>query len=122
MLRRSRPSALLPGHAASRAVKARQWLTRSFAGRAVLTGPALKLQRAASPAVIEEMIQRRQAGASTRYPGVSYTVVPVRRSCSGATSPGVHDLRPVAPLVAGPWMHIDPPRALPDWVPCSGQA
>ena len=194
MLRRSRPSALLPGHAASRAVKARQWLTRSFAGRALLIGAAIKLvtgaagagghplpgflealdvaggvglvigaavllsrlfvaakrrllwrvrrkltlsyifigvvpalliitffvlcglllffnvssylmqsriralvdqgqflaqtaalelQRAASPAVIEEMIQRRQAGASTRYPGVSYTVVPVRRSCSG---------------------------------------
>jgi serine phosphatase RsbU (regulator of sigma subunit) len=233
MLRRSRPSALLPAHAASRSVRARQWLTRSFAGRALLIGAAIKLvtgaagagghplpgflealdvaggiglvigaavlfsrlfvaakrrllwrvrrkltlsyifigvvpalliitffvlcglllffnvssylmqsrirvlvdqgqflaqtaalelQRAASSAVIEEMIQRRQAGASTRYPGVSYTVVPVRRSCSGAPSPGVHDLRPAAPLVAGPWTHLDPPRALPDWVPCSGHA
>src|SRR3989442_13999616 len=222
MLRRSRPSAVLPGHAASRALRARQWLTRSFAGRALLIGAAIKLvtspagaggpplpgflealdvaggiglvigaavllsrlfvaakrrllwrvrrkltlsyifigvvpalliitffvlcglllffnvssylmqsriralvdqgqflaqtaalelRRAASPAAIEEMIQRRQAGASTRYPGVSYTVVPVRRSCSGATSPGVHDLRPVAPLVAGPCVHMHAARA-----------
>ena len=83
---------------------------------------ALELQRTQSPAVIEEMIQRRQAGASTRFPGVSYSVVAVDRSCGGTGWPDVTGLRPVAALMAGPWAHLDPPRALPDWVPCAGHA
>jgi sigma-B regulation protein RsbU (phosphoserine phosphatase) len=232
MLRRTRPRALLPGHAASRALRARQWLTRTFAGRALLIGAAIKLatgvagtrgrplpaflealdlaggvillvgvgivisrlfvaakrrllwrvrrkltlsyifigvvpalliimffvlcglllffnvssylmqsrirglvdqaqflaqtaalelQRAGSSAAIEDIIQRRQAGAATRSPDVSYSVVPVHRSCV-ASSTSDHGPRSVAPLAVGPWRHLEPPRTLPDWVPCSGYA
>src|SRR5438093_8390163 len=232
MLRRTRPRALLPGHAASRALRARQWLTRTFAGRALLIGAAIKLatgvagtrgrplpaflealdlaggvilligvgivisrlfvaakrrllwrvrrkltlsyifigvvpalliitffvlcglllffnvssylmqsrirglvdqaqflaqtaalelQRAGSSAAIEDIIQRRQAGAATRSPDVSYSVVPVHRSCVASSTSG-HGPRSVAPLAVGPWRHLEPPRTLPDWVPCSGYA
>jgi sigma-B regulation protein RsbU (phosphoserine phosphatase) len=58
----------------------------------------------------------RQAAAAVRYPLVSYTLVPEDRGCgdgSSASAPRV---------VAGPWSHVEAPRAIPAWVPCTGFA
>ena len=58
----------------------------------------------------------RQTAAATRYPFVSYALVPSDRACgagSSASAPAV---------VAGPWSHVEVPPAIPDWVPCTGFA
>lgn len=88
-------------------------------GRFLAQTAALELQRATSVAALEEMLERRQAGAASRYPAISYAAVPATRTC--AVTQGTSRLLALRePVVAGPWAHLDPPALLPDWVPCSG--
>jgi sigma-B regulation protein RsbU (phosphoserine phosphatase) len=58
----------------------------------------------------------RQAAAAVRYPLVSYTLVPEDRGCGDGSS------APAPRVVAGPWSHVEAPRAIPAWVPCTGFA
>jgi serine phosphatase RsbU (regulator of sigma subunit) len=91
--------------------------TRFLADTAVL-----ELQRSPGSAAFADTLQRRQAGASSRYPDASYAVVPVRGACDGqpgtTSNTSVFDM----PIVAGPWAHTPPPSSLPGWVPCAGYA
>jgi hypothetical protein len=61
-------------------------------------------------------LSRRQQSAGTRYPLISYAVVPSEKSCEGAA------VSVPAVITAGPWGHVEAPRSVPDWVPCSGFA
>ena len=83
---------------------------------------ALELQRQPATAVVEDAVERRQASASVRYPGVSYVVVPAKKACPGELRGNIRSLVIAEPIVAGPWAHLDPPTSLPAWVPCEGHA
>ena len=58
----------------------------------------------------------RQTAAATRYPLVSYALVPSDRACGAGLS------APAPAVVAGPWSHVEVPPAIPGWVPCTGFA
>ena len=59
-----------------------------------------------------------------RRPGVSYVVVPARRTCppsQGASAPAAgRAVRIVSAVTAGPWAHVSPPGDLPQWISCDG--
>ena len=83
---------------------------------------ALELQRQPATSVVQDAVERRQASASVRFPGVSYAVIPVEKTCETSTpSPG-RPLALSAPLVSGPWAHMDPPSEVPAWISCDGYA
>jgi serine phosphatase RsbU (regulator of sigma subunit) len=82
------------------------------------------LAQAAAPALasgtaaaqVTPALTTRQTAASVRYPLISYALVPTDRSCSG-------DAGDPAPTIdAGPWSHMEAPRTIPGWVPCTGFA
>ena len=73
---------------------------------------ALEIQRAGGRDVAG-ILALRQANAANEYPEVSMAVVPVSQSCGEP----VADFRMQR---AGPWTHVDPPRAVPEWIACSG--
>ncbi|HEU4690470.1 MAG TPA: SpoIIE family protein phosphatase [Vicinamibacterales bacterium] len=80
------------------------------------------LAQAAAPALasgtavtqLTPALTTRQTAASVRYPLVSYALVPTDRSCNG--EPG----DPAPKAAAGPWRHMEAPRSIPSWVPCTG--
>ena len=82
---------------------------------------ALELQRSADVSAFEETLERREAGASARYPNASYAVVPVQRTCDGNDARG-STRAPTMPITAGEWRHLPAPDSLPDWVMCEGYA
>jgi len=91
--------------------------------RFLAQGAALELERTTSRSEMEALIARRQAASALRYPGVSYAIVPAKRTCSNGTDAPRTATPPLtAAVTAGPWEHLDPPAALPDWVPCAGHA
>jgi len=73
---------------------------------------APSLGGAAADQLMNELTTRQGAAASG-YGAVSYALVPSDRCRTGSTAPV---------LAAGPWAHLDPPREIPSWVPCSGFA
>ena len=77
---------------------------------------ALELQATTIDDEVRDTIVRRHAGAIARYPQVSYALVPGMRPCAG-TSPS-----PMTSLMAGPWVQLEPPDSVPEWVPCEGFA
>ena len=84
---------------------------------------ALEIQRAGGRDV-PGILALRQANAAGQYPDVSMAVVPVNRVCGGAGTDSdfrlqTSDFRLVK---AGPWLHVDPPRAVPAWIDCRGFA
>jgi sigma-B regulation protein RsbU (phosphoserine phosphatase) len=82
---------------------------------------ALELQRSADATAFEETLERRQAGASARYPNASYAVLPVEKMCGESEARGfTPSLR--MPIQAGPWPHLSPPASLPEWITCDGYA
>jgi serine phosphatase RsbU (regulator of sigma subunit) len=84
---------------------------------------ALELQRMPASSGIDGAIERRQASAASRYPGTSYAVVPVTRTCRHAgTAAPARTLLVSQPIFAGPWAHLDPPDTVPMWVTCEGHA
>lgn len=85
---------------------------------------ALELQRAPSPAAIRTILDRRQAGLESQYPGASMALVATPPfGCSGADdatkAAAARAARP-SPVSVGRWRHLDPPRDLPAWVGCGG--
>lgn len=89
--------------------------TRFLADTAVL-----ELQRPQGGAALAETLQRRQAGASSKYPQASYALALVRRTCDGAAGAAQRPPSITAPLAAGPWSHAQPPTTLPAWIGCAG--
>jgi serine phosphatase RsbU (regulator of sigma subunit)/HAMP domain-containing protein len=85
---------------------------------------ALELQRAGSIDAAQTVLVRREASFEVQYPGVSMAVVPASASgCAGPPAIGATGRSGALPhLSAGPWMHLNPPEALPDWVTCNGFA
>ena len=81
---------------------------------------AVELQRMPAASGLQGPIERRQLGAASRYPGVSYTVLPVVRDCSGNAPAAGRTIVVDQPIVAGPWTHVEPPRTVPNWVICAG--
>src|SRR5262245_29617493 len=78
---------------------------------------AVEIQRASGLGV-EDIITRRQANSEDQYPGLSLAVLPVRRECESANAAAI--TLPVAEQTAGPWAHVDAPRNVPSWIPCTG--
>lgn len=78
---------------------------------------AVEIQRASGMG-IEDIIARRVANTEDQYPGLSLAVLPVRRECESANAAAI--TLPVAEQTAGPWAHVDAPRNVPSWVPCTG--
>jgi sigma-B regulation protein RsbU (phosphoserine phosphatase) len=72
------------------------------------------LGEATTAAQLTPGIATRQAAASGRYPLISYALVPSDSKCAGGPN------APAPTVMAGPWSHLDVPRTLPEWVPCSG--
>ena len=81
----------------------------------------LELERARSEADFANVLQRRQAAASARYPHASYAVVRTERACDAEVRAPESSAAP-AVLAAGPWAHLDAPRRLPAWMRCEGRA
>jgi sigma-B regulation protein RsbU (phosphoserine phosphatase) len=85
---------------------------------------ALEIQRAGGRDV-PGILALRMANAAGQYPDVSMAVVPANRVCGEAGGADrdfrfqTSDFRLVK---AGPWTHIDPPRAVPAWIDCRGFA
>jgi phosphoserine phosphatase RsbU/P len=83
---------------------------------------AVELQRMPAASALEGAIERRQIGAASRYPGVSYTVLPIERDCRASAPAFGRRLTVDRPLLAGPWAHVEPPAEVPPWVACAGYA
>ncbi len=83
---------------------------------------ALELQRQPVTSVVEDAVERRQASAAVRYPGVSYAVLPVTKTCETSAASVQRAFTVRERVEAGPWAHMDPPSEVPAWVPCDGYA
>src|SRR5438105_2311009 len=81
---------------------------------------ALEIQRSGGRDVAG-IAARRQANASTQFPGLSLAVVPDVRSCA-QTDPRTSAVRLPSPALqtSGPWLHVKPPTAVPAWIGCTG--
>jgi serine phosphatase RsbU (regulator of sigma subunit) len=77
---------------------------------------ALELQDAADGGG-GQILDRRLAAAATRFPAASFVVVPRTGRCGT----GELALAPYA-LAVGAWPHVEPPRVVPQWIPCTGHA
>ena len=89
---------------------------------------ALEIQRAGGRDVAG-IISRRQAIASEKSAAdISIDVLPAsgctKKSEGGSqkaeASSQTADFKPHTLATAGPWSHVDPPRAVPAWIGCSG--
>ena len=88
--------------------------------QAIASTTAIEIQRAGGRG-LASIVARRQAAVANEFPDASIAIVPFDRPCENADPsrvPMPSDLR--APIVAGPWTHVEPPRQLPTWVACSG--
>src|SRR5256886_12781257 len=80
---------------------------------------ALEIQRGGGRDVAG-ILERRQSNQDDQYPGISMAVVAAHNACrqSSRASQG-SDFKLVT---SGPWSHVDPPRAVPEWIDCEGFA
>lgn len=74
------------------------------------------LERASSSAALAEVLSRRQSDALSRYPLISFAIVPSEMACGGT------ETSVIATVTSGPWSHLDAPPPVPEWVPCAGFA
>jgi serine phosphatase RsbU (regulator of sigma subunit) len=80
---------------------------------------ATELARARSQAEIGREVEQTVRTIAMAHPGASIAVLPVQRACaSEVPDSGVVLL--TQPLRGGPWTHVPPPDALPEWIGCSG--
>ncbi len=93
--------------------------TLASQARAFASTTAVEIQRAGGRGVIS-IANRRQAAVSKDFPGASIAVVPMDRPCENTEAAAGAPAEPRAPVFAGPWAHVEPPRQLPTWVNCSG--
>jgi sigma-B regulation protein RsbU (phosphoserine phosphatase) len=75
------------------------------------------IEQASSSAALEGVLERRQAAALSRYPQISYAIVPSENVCGAGTGTSG-----IASITSGPWAHRQAPSSLPPWVPCTGFA
>jgi len=68
--------------------------------------------------IVRDALAERQAVAASRYPGISYAVVPAMNPCANRVPR--EPARDV--LTAGPWAHQPAPMSIPPWVTCGGFA
>src|SRR3954447_14648830 len=83
---------------------------------------ALEIQRA-SGRDVAAILARRQATEAEKYPDISIAVVATTHTCgaaNSATTPNSEFALPNAQFRAGPWAHVDAPRAIPAWIDCPG--
>src|SRR6185369_6325493 len=98
------------------------YLLRARVGTLVERAQALAQTAAADLAHVRGVsdtaaaLAAHQQRANAQFPLVSYAVVPASAACSPGTALGARG--PVA--VAGPWQHVPPPAATPEWVSCAG--
>lgn len=82
---------------------------------------AIEVGRLSRDSDVGAFLERKQSALATRYAGASLALVPAGRACPEAETPAVApELRVSRAQVAGPWRHVEPPREIPDWVPCAG--
>ena len=84
--------------------------------RFIAESTAIGLQGSRTPDDMFAALDRRRAAASARYPLVSLAIVSASARCGGAAA------GTAAPVVAGPWSHVQAPSTVPEWVPCTGYA
>jgi hypothetical protein len=72
---------------------------------------AIEVQRAQTEREVADVLARRQEAAVTRYPMVSYAVVPAPANCLTDTHRRAHP-----PATAGPWSHKAAPTSITHWV------
>src|SRR5262245_10281326 len=85
--------------------------------RFIAQSTALEIQRAGGRDA-GAIVARRQAAAAEQFPDLSMALVPVT-ACGGQDFRGQSSDSRLA-ASAGPWKHLEPPRDLPGWVPCTG--
>ncbi len=98
---------------------------REMSERALAMADATALEaRLAEGRDVSEILARRQATLARDTPGASVVVIPMSAACGdvAARRGGGRTGRPLPALSAGPWAHLDPPRDVPEWVPCEGFA
>ena len=84
---------------------------------------AMEIGRLRSDDEAAAFLGAKQALLAERNPDASLAIVPVGRTCD-LPGPAVPTgrLQPSHTITAGPWTHLEPPDAIPDWVPCAGFA
>ncbi|PYR40945.1 MAG: hypothetical protein DMF95_32220 [Acidobacteria bacterium] len=84
---------------------------------------ALEIQRAGGRDVAN-ILTRRQAALAAQYPGASMAVVPFDRACGTplAPAPSIAQTSDFRLQTSGPWTHVNPAKAVPAWIDCSGFA
>jgi len=86
--------------------------------RFIAQSTALEIQRAGGRDVAG-ILARRQSAQAEDLPELSMAVVPAHRTCAGSAE-GKPTLSDSTVVPAGPWRHVDPPREIAGWIPCSG--
>jgi len=71
---------------------------------------------------LQTILDRGVEAFSADLSGISVAVVPLSDRCGRRSSDddATKPLTGGALVTAGPWAHVDPPRRVPAWVPCSG--
>ena len=84
---------------------------------------AMEIGRLRSDDEAAAFLGAKQTLLAERNPDASLAIVPVGRTCD-LPGPAVPTgrLQPSHTITAGPWSHLEPPDAIPDWVPCAGFA
>lgn len=84
----------------------------------------LETQRATTPEVVAETLERKQSSSESRYPFLSLAIVPVSNlTCKvePAQAARIPRTLPVPlPMSSGPWAHLPAPATLPKWIGCDG--
>ena len=81
---------------------------------------ALEIQRSGGRDAAA-IITRRQDNADDEFPGLSVAIVPIDRPCAAGSKRRSSSPLPSV-IESGPWAHVAPPPALPDWIGCEGFA
>ena len=77
---------------------------------------ALEVARSDSEGAIGQALRTRHDVAATRYPLASYELLSSSKACGPGRDRGL-----ALPQVEGAWLHMPPPSAVPDWIPCGGE-
>jgi sigma-B regulation protein RsbU (phosphoserine phosphatase) len=88
--------------------------------QSIASTTAAEMQRTGSRDVAA-ILERRQAALAAEFPGASLAAVAMTRPC-GSVPPTSAAASQSDVEVAGPWSHVDPPAAIPDWIRCDGFA
>ncbi|MGH9311667.1 MAG: PP2C family protein-serine/threonine phosphatase [Vicinamibacterales bacterium] len=80
--------------------------------RVMVQSSALEIARAPRVTEARAILDRRRANVQTRYPELSFGLVPTQ---TGDPAAGA------GPLTAGPWRHIEPPAVIPAWIVARGE-